>query len=74
MNNIESYPHDNDLYLFQQNLINRINNAAVELLIKLGLDKDVGDKNLLIENIKELTINDDREVMLAAITANLDLA
>ena len=31
----------------------------------IGLHKDVGDKNLLIEIIKELTINDELEIIFA---------
>ena len=71
MFNFESYPHDNDLYLCKKNLINK--KASLELLKRLGLEKYIGDQNLIIENIKELTINDERELILAAITVYNDL-
>ena len=38
--NIESYPLDKNLYLLKRDLINKINTAPDELLIKLDLDKD----------------------------------
>ena len=38
VNNIKSYPHDENLYLFKRDLVNKINNTTLELLIKLGLD------------------------------------
>ena len=38
VNNIKSYPHDENLYLFKRDLVNIINNTTLELLIKLGLD------------------------------------
>ena len=49
--NFESYPQDNDLYLFKKDL-KKINNASIELVLKLGLDKDLGDKNFFIESLK----------------------
>ena len=62
---------DENLYLFKRDLVNKIDepgfpikNASVKLL-RRSLD---GDKDLLINNIKELTINDDRKLILAAIT------
>ena len=67
VNNIKSYPHDENLYLFKRDLINKIRNASLELLIKLGLELDI-NKDSVINNIKELTINDDRKLILAAIT------
>ena len=67
VNNIKSYPHDENLYLFKRDLINKIKNASLELLIKLGLELDI-NKDSLINNIKELTINDDRKLFLATIT------
>ena len=39
-------------------------------MLRRSLD---GDKDLLITNIKELTINDDRKLILAAITLYNDL-
>ena len=67
VNNIKSYPHDENLYLFKRDLINKFKNASLELLIKLGLELDI-NKDSLINNIKELTINDDRKLILATIT------
>ena len=64
VDNIKSYPHDEILYLFKKDLINKINNTTMRLLIKLGLDVS---KEALINNILELTTNDDRKLMEAAI-------
>ena len=55
VNNIKSYPHDENLYLFKRDLIKMIRQASVKLL-RRSLD---GDKDLLVNNILELTINDD---------------
>ena len=75
-NNIESYPLDENLYLFKRDLVNKIcemgspiENASVELL-RRSLD---GDKDLLINNINDRTINDDRKLNLAANTLYNDL-
>ena len=38
VNNIKSYPHDENLYLFKRDLVNKINNSILELLLKLGLN------------------------------------
>ena len=58
VNNFKSYPHDENLYLFKKknDLVNEIN---VESLDKV--------KYQLTYNILELTINDDRELIKAAI-------
>ena len=76
VNKNKSYSHDENLYLFKKDLINKIceagstnKNASLKML-RRSLD---GDKNLLINNIKELTINDDRKLILAAITLYNDL-
>ena len=76
VNNIKSYPLDENLYLFKRDLVNKIceagspiKNASVKLL-RRSLD---GDKDLLINNTEELTINDDRKLILAAITLYNDL-
>ena len=83
-NNIKSYPHDENLYLFKRDLVNKICEAgwgraslvtptkakSPSLIKNASLD---GDKDLLINNIKELTINDDRKLILAAITLYNDL-
>ena len=56
VNNIESYPHDENLYLFERDLVNKICEAGSQIK-NASLD---GDKDLLLNNIKELNINDDR--------------
>ena len=38
VNIIKSYPHDENIYLFKRDLVNKINNTNLELLINLGLD------------------------------------
>ena len=63
VNNIKSYPHDEDLYLFKRDLIKMIHQASVKLL-RSSLD---GDRDLLVNNILELTINDDRKLIEVAI-------
>ena len=80
VNNIKSYPHDKELYLFKTDLIKKtceagslINTTPIELLIKLGLDVRKESLESFIDNIKELTINDDRNLILAAITLYNDL-
>ena len=70
VNNIKSYPHDENLYLFKRDLIKKINTTLIELLIKLGLD---ASKGALINNILELTINDDGKLNEAAIRLYNDL-
>ena len=69
VNFIKSYPHDENLYLFKRDLVNKICEAG-SLIKNASLD---GDKDLLINNIKELTINDDRKLILAAITLYNDI-
>ena len=64
VNNIKSYPHDENLYLFKRDLINKICEAG-SLIKNASLD---GDKDLLVNNILELTIIDDRKLIEAAIT------
>ena len=63
VNNIKSYPHDENLYLFKRDLIKMIHQASVKLLCR-SLD---GDKDLLVNNILELTIIDDRKLIEVAI-------
>ena len=50
VNNFKSYPHDENLYLFKRDLIKMIHQASLD-----------GDKDLLVNNILELAINDDRK-------------
>ena len=56
INNIKSYPHDENLYLFKRDLVNKINAASLDI-----------DQDQLTKNILELTVNDDRELIEAAI-------
>ena len=56
VNNIKSYPHDENLYLFNRDLVKKIKVATLDL-----------DKDQLTNNILELTINDNRELIKAAI-------
>ena len=68
VNNIKSYPLDENMYLFKRDLINKIckrtlsvasqagsliNNTTLELLIKLGLDLSKESLEALIDIIKE---------------------
>ena len=76
VNNIKNYPLDDNLYLIKRHLLNKIceagsaiKNASVKLL-RRSLD---GDKDLLINNYKELTISEDRKLILAAIKLYNDL-
>ena len=61
--NIKSYPHYENLYLFKRDLVNKICQAG-SLIKNASLD---GDKGLLVSNILELTINDDRKLIEAAL-------
>ena len=61
MNNINSYPHDDNLYLFIRDLIKKIceagsliNTTPIELLIKLELDVSKESLEPFIDNIKEI--------------------
>ena len=56
VNNIKCYPHDENLYLFKRDLIKLIRQALLD-----------GDKDLLVNNFLELTINDDRKLIEVAI-------
>ena len=70
VNNIKSYPHDENLYLFKRDLIKMI--LEVGSPIKLGLELDI-NKDLVINNIKDLTINSKRKLIEAAIILYNDL-
>ena len=82
VNNIKSYPPDENMYLFKRDLVNKncertlsvasqagslINNTTLELLLKLGLDVSKESLEALINNIKELTIKEDRKFIETAI-------
>ena len=67
--NIKSYPHDENLYLFKRDLVNKICEAGAHIKNAL-LD---GDKGLLVNYILELIINDNRKLIEAAIRLYNDL-
>ena len=56
VNNIKSYSHDENLNLFNRDLVNKIYQASLSL-----------DKNQLVKNKLELTINYDRKLIESAI-------
>ena len=56
VNKIKSYPHDENLYLFKTDLIKMIREASLD-----------EDKDLLVNKILELTINNDRKLIEVAI-------
>ena len=69
VNNIKSYPHDKELYLFKRDLLNRIKKLYKDKDLPSSFtnkdkDKDVGK---LINDIKELTIDSNRKLIEAAI-------
>ena len=70
VNIFKSYPHDENLYLFKIDLIKMI--LEVGSPIKLGLELDI-NKDLVINNVKDLTINSNRKLIEAAITLYNDL-
>ena len=59
---LKSYPHDENLYLFKKDLVHKIYQAWLDL-----------GKNQLVNNILELTPNDDRKLIAAAIRLYNDL-
>ena len=64
VDNIKSYTHDENIYLFNRDLIKKISVTNLELDL---------DKNQLVNNTLELTINDDRKLIEAAIRLYNDL-
>ena len=62
LNNIKSFPHDENLYLFKNDIVNNIWRTSLDL-----------NKDQLVNNILELTINDDRKLIEAAIILYNDL-
>ena len=73
VNNIKSYPQDENLSLFKRDLVNKINNTTLELLIKLGLHASKESLESLIKNILELTTNDDRNLIEASVRLYNDI-
>ena len=69
VNNIKSYPHDENLYLFKRDLLNKIRKAG-SLIDATSQDLD---KDQLANNILELTTHDDRKIIEAAITLYIEL-
>ena len=78
VNIIKSYPHDENLYLFKRDLLNKIcqtgwGGASFVTPTKAKGPSPIknasldGHKDLLINNFKKLTVNDDRKLILAAI-------
>ena len=65
VNNIKSYPHDDNLFLFKRDLINKIYQADPSLF-KESLE-------VIMKSIKELTIKEDRNFIEAAIRLYNDL-
>ena len=65
VNNIKSYPHDENLFLFKRDLINNIHQADPSLFNE--------SLEVIINNIKELTIKEDRKFIEAAIRLYNDL-
>ena len=73
VNNIKSYPHDKELYLFRRDLIKKIC-AAGSLINTTSTELDNKyNKDLLINNILELSTNDDRKLIEAYIRLYNDL-
>ena len=65
VNNIKSYPHDENLFLFKRDLMNNIYQADPSLF-KESIE-------VIINSIKELTIKEDRKFIEAAIGFYNDL-
>ena len=73
VNNIKSYPHDENLYLFIRDLVNKICEAD-SLINTTSTELDnKNNKDLLINNILELTTNDVRKLIEASIRLYNDL-
>ena len=70
VNNIKSYPHDENLYLFKRDLVNKICERTSSMASQASLNLN---KEQLVNNILELTINDDRKLIEAAIRLYNDL-
>ena len=78
VNNIKSYPHDENLYLFKRNLVNKIceqtSSVVIQRTSSMASQASLNlNKEQLVNNILELTINDDRKLIEAAIRLYNDL-
>ena len=62
VSNVKSYPHVENIYLFKRGLVNKIYRASLDLR-----------KNQLVNNILELTINNNKKLIGAAIRLYNDL-
>ena len=60
VNNIKSYPHDENVYLFKKDLVNKICERTSFMTSQASLNLNKGQ---LVNNILELTINDDRKLL-----------
>ena len=69
INYIESFSHDENLYPFKRDLVNEIKEGNT----MLRHTSSVLDKDQLDDNILELTINDDRKLIEAAIRLYNDM-
>ena len=63
VNNIKSYPLDENMYLFKRDLVNKISQQTSPM----ANPALIGETGSRINNIKELTLNDDRKFIEAAI-------
>ena len=63
VNNIKSYPLDDNMYLFKRDLLNKISQQTSPM----ANPALIGETGSRINNFKELTINDDRKFIEAAI-------
>ena len=63
VNNIKSYPLDDNMYLFKRYLLNKISQQTSPM----ANPALIGETGSLINKIKEFTINDDRKFIEAAI-------
>ena len=67
--NIKSYPLDENMYLFKRDLLNKINQQTLSAPNRRTMVNPalIGETGSLINNIKELTIKEDRKFIEAAI-------
>ena len=70
VNNIKSYPHDENLYLFRRDLVNKTCERTSSMASQASLSLN---KEQLVVFFLELTINDDRKLIEAAIRLYNDL-